>query len=128
MPTEKKEYSIDDIERIKEQAVLNAEVGELKSTVPEIFVALKGLTKAIAEIPIKIMECRDDMDREIKEYMHDRFLTERDLEIFERKVEVKIDIVSKQVSKGTWVISGFISMGVFVMWLMEYTDLFNHLH
>ena len=132
-----KTYTDDDIERIREQAVLTAEVGELKSTVPEVFASLKSLNKAIAEIPIKIMECRDDMDREIKQYMHGKFLTEGDLNALERKLEdrvsqevtavkTKIDKVDRNVSKATWIVSGFLTACTFVIWLMKFTDIFQH--
>ena len=124
--SEGKVYSDEEIIRIKEQAIITAEVGDLKATSREIFSSLKSLNKAIGEIPIKITECRDAMDREIKEYMHDKFLTESDLRKFERQVEVKIDIVARQVSKATWVVSGFITAAMFITWIMRYTDIFQH--
>ena len=123
-----KSYTDDEIKAIKEQAVLVAEVGDLKATIPEIFAAIKAQNKALTAIPIQITECRDDMDREIKNYMHGRFLTEADLRKFERQVEIKVDKVSDQVNRATWIVSGFISAGIFIMWVMKYTDLFVHMH
>lgn len=127
MPPTTKAYTKEDIERIKEQAVITAEVGELKATLPEIFSALKVINKNMADMPLQLMECKGEVDREIKDYMHDRFLTEKDLMKFEHHVESKIETVSNQVNKATWIISGFISAGIFIIWLMNYTNLFEHI-
>ena len=124
MPPNEKLYTEDEIKQIKEQAVLTADVGDLKATIPELFAAIKAINRSIVAIPIQITECRNDMDKEIKKYMHDRFLTEGDLNAFEKKVEIKIDAVGTKVNKATWVVSGFITAAMFITWLMKYTDIF----
>jgi len=124
------EVSSQEIELIKEQAVQGARIDEMEKYIPEIFSSLKQLTKNVNDIPLTILNCRNDVDKEIKTYMHDKFLTDIDLQALEKKLEKHVDeevvIVTSKVEKvgykvnqATWIISGFISAGVFIMWALK---------
>ena len=124
MPTsEPKLYTEDEIRHIKEQAVIVAEVGELKSTVPEIFSALKGLTKSIAEIPLQMKECQETVDRDVKQYMHKKFITDVDILELEKRFEDRVDEIAGKISMAMWVVSGFITAGTFFLFLMTHTNI-----
>ena len=124
------EVSSQEIELIKEQAVQGARIDEMEKYIPEIFSSLKQLTKNVNDIPLTILNCRNDVDKEIKTYMHDKFLTDIDLQALEKKLErhvdeevvivtSKVEKVGYKVNQATWIISGFISAGVFIMWALK---------
>ena len=119
----KKLYSDVEIKRIQEQAIITAEVGDLKATVPEIFSALKVLTKSIAEIPLQMKECQETVDRDVKKYMHSKFITDIDVLELEKRFEERVDKISNKINMGTWVISGFIVAASFFFWLTTHTNI-----
>jgi len=123
------ELSEHEIELIKEQAVQQSRIDEIEKYIPEIFTSLKTMNKSINEIPLTILQCRTDFDAELKSYMHDKFIMEGDLNKLEKKLEKHVDIevraVTKRVDRVGWMVSGFITAGVFIMWYLKIIN-FGH--
>ena len=89
MSADEKKFTEQDMINANRVAVLQSKVAdideEMKSVIPEIFVTLKEIRKDVAQTklevgatPQNITTCRDEMDKEIKKYIHDNFITKRD--------------------------------------------------
>lgn len=117
-----------ELEMLQQQAVTSAKVTELTGMMPEIFTTLKALSVAISNIPMEIVNCRNKMDKDIKEYIHDTFITDDDLTIFETKLETKVTLeinkISQRINKASWVIGGFISAATVINYLITNTSIF----
>lgn len=117
------EISDTELELVKEQAVQQARIDEIEKYVPEIFANLKLLNKNVNDIPLSILRCKTDFDSEMKAYMHDKFITDIDLNTLETKLEKHVDNevrqVTKRVDRVGWLVSGFITAGVFIMWYLK---------
>lgn len=118
-----------ELEMLQQQAVTAAKVKELTQVMPEIFATLKALSASVANIPMEIVSCRNSMDKEMKEYMHNAFITEDDLAIFETKLETSVTLemakISQRINKASWVIGAFISAATFFNYLITNTNFFS---
>lgn len=130
------EISDTELQLVRDQAVQQARIDEVEKYIPEIFASLKQLTKTVNDIPLTILNCRNDVDKEIKTYMHDKFITDGDLNKLEQKLEKHVDVevetvnkkvedVGSKVNKATWMIAGFISAGVTLMYFLKIIN-FGH--
>lgn len=116
-----------ELEKEREHAVISARLEQLDSVIPELFATAKGLDEKITNIPLEIIACRDRMDKDMKNYIHDEFVTNGDLQQFESKLEKQIgkdfEIVNRKIGRATWIVSGFISAGTFIFFLLSHTNL-----
>lgn len=130
------EISDTELELVRQQAVQQARIDEVEKYIPEIFASLKQLTKTVNDIPLTILNCRNDVDKEIKSYMHDKFIMEGDLNKLETKLEKhvdeevdevnrKVDNVGSMVNRAAWIITGFISAGVTLLYFLKIIN-FGH--
>lgn len=122
-----------EMEKEREHAVIKEKLTQMDSVIPRVYSTLELLERKIAEIPMEIVSCRDRMDKSLKEYMHDEFVTVSELNQFETKLEKKIsenmngmrqDLngIRTMVWKATWILSGFISAGIFILWILSNTN------
>lgn len=123
------EISDTELELVKEQAVQQARIDEIEKYVPEIFANLKLLNKNVNDIPLSILRCKTDFDSEMKTYMHDKFITDIDMNKLEVKLEKHVDTevrtLSKRVDRAGWLVSGSIAAGVFIMWYLKIINFGN---
>ena len=123
------EISETELELVRQQAIQQSRIDEVEKYIPEIFASLKQLTKNVNDIPLTILKCRNDVDADMKEYMHDKFIVEGDLNKLEQKLEKHVDVevrgVTKRVDRVGWLVSGFITAGVFIMWYLKIIN-FGH--
>jgi len=118
-----------ELELVKQQAVQQSRIDEVEKYIPEIFASLKQMNKNVNDIPLSILRCKTDFDAELKTYMHDKFIIEADLNKLEQKLEKHVDLevrgVAKRVDRVGWLVSGFITAGVFIMWYLKIIN-FGH--
>jgi len=123
------EISDTELELVKKQAVQQSRIDEVEKYIPEIFASLKQMNKNVNDIPLSILRCKTDFDVELKSYMHDKFIMEGDLNKLEQKLEKHVDLevrgVAKRVDRVGWLVSGFITAGVFIMWYLKIIN-FGH--
>lgn len=123
-----------EIEKEREHAVISEKLKQMESLIPKVFASLEVLEKAVTQIPIDIIDCRDRMDSKLKSYMHDEFITATELNKFEAKLEsdisakmadMKVDIagIKQMVWKATWILSGFISSAMVIFWILSNTNI-----
>ncbi len=116
------EISDRELERIKEQAVMAAKVDEIENIVPEIFAAIKSLTKDIGAIPMEIVNCKQAMDNEIRKYIHDEFVT---TDLFEKRMAEELLAIKLLISKAGWILSGMIGAASIFNYLIMHTNFFG---
>jgi len=118
-----------ELERIKRQAVMESKVDGMEKMLPEIFGSLKALNKSVDKIPLEIVNCRDDLERDIKTYTHNGFVTGAELKTFETKLEGKMNSsfhsLNAKISRGGWILSGFIAASSVFSFLLTKTSLFQ---
>lgn len=123
------EISDTELELVRQQAVQQSRIDEVEKYIPEIFASLKQMNKNVNDIPLSILRCKTDFDVELKAYMHDKFIMEGDLNKLEQKLEKHVDLevrgVAKRVDRVGWLVSGFITAGVFIMWYLKIIN-FGH--
>lgn len=123
-----------ELEKEREHAVIKEKLTSLEDMVPQIHASMRSLDAKVGDIPMEILACRDRMDKNMKDYMHSEFVTNVDLQMFESKLETQIgkdinnirtDLMSVRTMmwKATWIISGFISAGIFMTWLLSHTNI-----
>jgi len=130
--TEERSVSQRDVDMIKEHAVLEQKVDQLHDAIPEIFASLKDLRRAVGEIPMEIVACRDRMEREMKQYNHNAFITDRDLRDFEDDIKKLIDSeysrtdarvlsIENKINRATWTWGGMLIMATVINYLIVHT-------
>lgn len=113
----------------KAQAVLGSKVKEFEKLLPEIFIRLTSLDKAVSHIPMQIVSCRDDMEENMNKYNHEKFITDRELSAFENKLEKQVTAelskVTGKINKAIWVVSGFITAATFFNYIISHTTILH---
>lgn len=123
-----------ELEKEREHAVIKSKLDGIENLVPELFQNIKQLTKSVTEIPVEIINCRNEVDKEMKQYMHDEFVTAADLQKAETKIEARIGVEMKKMGiditslkqmiwRATWIVSGFITAGVTIFWILSHTNI-----
>lgn len=110
--------SIAERDLLIKQAVMESQLDDVREVIPQIFASIKGIDKSIAEIPSQITSCRDQMEDDIKEYIHGEFVTAET----QRADMVTMKLI---VSKAVWVVGGFIGAGTFINWIIFNTQILN---
>ena len=121
------------IEKEIEHGIFKKQIENHEKLIPEIFAAIKATNVSMNSIPMEIMRCREDMERDIKAYMHNGFITDKDLLQFENKLEDRMRVemrsvtdlmnrVMAKVSQGTWIITGAVLAGAAIVWVLTQTN------
>lgn len=125
------ELTENEVKQIEKLAIQGARIDEIEKYVPEIFASLKSINKTVTEVPLNILRCRNEVDKEIKAYMHDKFITDTDLTALETKLEKRVQeevdqvtdqvqSVGKLVNRATWVITGAVLSGSVIFGAIMY--------
>lgn len=77
--------------------------------------------------PLRMQQCKDQVDDEVKVHMAKYYATLAQVELIEQKILERIDSAKKSTendirmmtNRFTWTVGGFITAGVFISWLMQ---------
>lgn len=115
-----------ELAREKEQAVIESKVDDIETMIPEIWSSLKSLDKAVSSIPMQIVSCRDEIEKEMRGYSHEQFITDRELNRFETKLEAKLSAqifgIRGTINKASWILTGFITAATFFNYIVSHTE------
>lgn len=123
-----------ELEKEIEHGVMREQIASHEKLIPEIFAAIKSTNVSMSNIPLEIVRCRDEMEKDIKNYMHSGFITDNDLQKFETKLEDRMRVemqtmnelmnkVMSRVNQGTWIITGAVLAGAAVVWILTKTNI-----
>ena len=112
-----------ELEKEREHAVIHEKVRQFDELIPKIFDIVANVEKSIQNIPLDMLKCREDLDEDMRKYMHDKFISNSDLEHFEGKLERRMGMIETKVGKATWIVSGFIAAGTFIFYIASHTNI-----
>ena len=112
-----------ELEKEREHAVIHEKVKQFDELIPKIFATMSNVERSVQDIPLQMMKCREELDNDMRNYMHDKFISNSDLDQFEGKLEKRMCMIETKVGKATWIVSGFIAAGTFIFYIASHTNI-----
>lgn len=118
----------------REHAVMAAKIESHEKIMPEVFASIKSINVQISKIPLEMVSYREEMEKDIKQYLHDGFITANDLQKFEVRMEKRVsgdmekvtqlmNQVMSRVNRMAWIISGAMLAGAVIFWILTNTNI-----
>lgn len=95
--------------------------------IQSLLVKMDEVRTDLAKWPLRMQQCKDQVDDDIKVHMAKYYATLAKVELLEQRILERIDVskinteteIRMLTNRFTWTVGGFVTAGVFLAWLLE---------